>query len=462
MERVRFAPSPTGYLHVGGARTALFNYLQAGRQCGTFILRIEDTDIKRSTDEMSEQIIRSLEWLGIKWDEGPFYQSQRMNIYSEYAQKLIDAGKAYYCYCANEENISDNANAETEKENRRYSGKCRNISKSDSEQSQSRVIRLKIPENYIITVHDKILGDVKFNTNILDDFVLIKSDGMPTYHFAVVIDDMLMKVDTVIRGNDHLSNTPKQILLYEAFAFKTPDFAHLPLILGPDKKRFSKRHGAVSVEAFKDDGIFPEALINYLALLGWSPPDTKEILDISELKNCFDIIDAGKKDAVFDYAKLDWLNAQYLIKFTPEDLYNRIKDYSPEIFHSFEKSYCVQIIKLLQPRIKKMSEFRSAAEYFFNDNFEFESAAVEKYFSPPDTITNLKKLYEQYSIIDFDNEQILEKILRDTAASLNISAGKLIHPLRICVSGRQSTPGIFEVIRLLGKNKTLSRIEKKL
>lgn len=454
MTRVRFAPSPTGYLHIGGARTALFNYLHIKKNNGKLILRIEDTDIARSDCKMSEQIIHSLSMLGIKWDEGPFYQSSRLDFYRKYAEQLVADGKAYYCYCSAEEL----KNRAVGKNDWKYDRKC--LKNAEEKNSCERIIRFKVPENKVITVDDLILGTVEFNTEIIEDFVLLKSDGIPTYHLAVVVDDALMGIELIMRGNDHLSNTPKQIMLYEALGKQVPKFAHLPLILGQDKKRLSKRHGAASVEAFLSDGIIPEALVNYIALLGWSPPDRREIMNIDEMIGKFEISAAGKNDAIFDYAKLEWINSQHIMMLSAEKIFDYITALNSDVLKGSEKKYVVRVIKLLQPRLKKLTEFESSSEYFFKDDFSIDAAAEKKYLQSEESKYYLKKIYEIYINADFSDEKKLEELLRAAAEELNIGAGKLIHPLRVSVSGRTATPGIFEVISTLGKEKTLKRLEK--
>jgi glutamyl-tRNA synthetase len=315
--RVRFAPSPTGYLHVGGARTALFNWLYARNVKGTLILRIEDTDFERSTDEMVEGILQGLTWLGITWDEGPFYQSQRMDLYTEAAKRLVENGHAYYCFCTKEQLEAGRAAAAAEGRTPMYPETCRKIDVAEAavrkERGEAAAVRFKVPEHGTTSFDDAVFGKVEFANEELEDFVLLRSDGVPTYHLSVVTDDIDMRMTHIIRGADHLSNTPKQKMLYEALGAKPPVFAHVPLILGPDKTRLSKRHGATSVMAYRDEGIVPEAFRNFLALLGWTPADSsKEIMGDSELISLFSLDGIAHSNAVFDRAKLDWFNTEYI------------------------------------------------------------------------------------------------------------------------------------------------------
>ncbi|HPN30532.1 MAG TPA: glutamate--tRNA ligase [bacterium] len=459
MYKVRFAPSPTGYLHIGGARTALFNKLAAVKSSGKFILRIEDTDLARSDAKMSDYIIQSLNWLGITWDEGPFYQSQRLEIYKEYAETLIKKGLAYYCVCPQRDSADDVQKNQT----RKYDRKCRNLPVSETKKFSDKVVRFKTPDNYEISFDDICLGKIKFNSSELDDFVILKSDGMPAYNFAVVIDDFLMGISSVIRGNDHLSNTPKQILLYNALNFKLPEFCHMPLILGKDKKRLSKRHGAVSVEWFKNNGFLPEALINYISLLGWAPPDNKEFLNLSETAALFDLNKIGKKDAVFDYDKLEWMNSRYIMNESSDKLYDYIvKILNPVLFSGYSKEYCCSVIKLFQPRAKRLTDIINNSDYFFREDFIYEESAKNKFLNNENTADIFKKILEVFSSIEFSNPELIEQSLRNLSSKLSLSAGSLIHPLRAAVSGKTATPGIFDILYILGKDKTISRINRAL
>ncbi|MBP7653716.1 glutamate--tRNA ligase [Candidatus Dependentiae bacterium] len=462
MFKVRFAPSPTGYLHIGGARTALFNKIAADKLSGKFVLRIEDTDLTRSDSNMSDNIIKSLTWLGITWDEGPYYQSQRLDIYKKYAETLIEKGLAYYCICPQRSESEPDSNKHSSKNQIwKYDRKCLGLPVSETVKSQNKVIRFKTPDNKKINFNDICLGNVEFNSSELDDFIILKSDGMPAYNFAVVIDDSLMNISAVIRGNDHLSNTPKQILLYNALNMPVPEFCHMPLILGKDKKRLSKRHGAVSVEWFKENGFLPEAVINYISLLGWSPPDNKEILNYSEIVRLFDLNKIGKKDAVFDYEKLEWMNAKYIMNSAPEKLYSYlIKEIKSELLISHDKEYCCSVIKLFQPRAKRITDIIINADYFFSHNFKYDENAVNKYFYENNSAEYLKKMFDVFSNSDFSNPAILETELRTLSEKLSVKAGILIHLLRVCVSGKSATPGIFDILFILGKEKILSRIKR--
>ncbi|MFY9204018.1 MAG: glutamate--tRNA ligase, partial [Limnochordia bacterium] len=333
--RVRFAPSPTGYLHVGGARTALFNYLYAKHHHGVFVLRIEDTDLARSTEASTRAILDSMAYLGLDWDEGPekggdygpYFQSQRLELYKEYAEKLLSMGRAYECYCTPEELDQIRQEAAAQGRDPKYDGRCRNLTDTQRRefvrQGRKPVIRFKADFEGTTLVDDLIRGQVIFDNNQLDDFVIIKSDGMPTYNFAVVIDDALMRITHVIRGEDHLSNTPKQIQIYQALGFAVPQFAHIPMILGPDRTRLSKRHGATSVGQFQEEGYLAEAMVNYLALLGWAYDDSQTIFSKTELIEKFSLSKVSKNPAVFDLAKLQWMNGVYIRELSLDELYQR-------------------------------------------------------------------------------------------------------------------------------------------
>ena len=479
--RVRFAPSPTGYLHVGGARTALFNWLFARHHHGMFVLRIEDTDLARSTDAATQVILDALQFLGLDWDEGPvkggdfgpYYQSQRLDLYQEYAAKLMEMGRAYECFCTPEE--LDQRRQEQMKQGQatRYDGRCRHLSDEEKEdlraQGRLPVIRLASLDEGETVVHDLIRGDVTFdNTTQVDDFVLVKSDGMPTYNFAVVVDDALMKITHVIRGEDHLSNTPKQIQLYQALDFPLPKFAHIPMILGPDKALLSKRHGATSVMQFHEDGYLAEAMVNYLSLLGWGYDDSQTIFSVPELIEKFTLERVSKNPAVFDIQKLEWMNGVYIRALSVEDLYERALPYwqragfLPEEITPEVKEYAQRILKELQSRIRLMADVVESAQYFFMDDYPYQPDVVQKILTKPHTEEILQYVYEVIKEAPQLNEEHLKPLFQVGMEKFGIKMGELIQPLRVALTGTNVSPGIYDVLELLGSEKVRSRIERTL
>ncbi len=430
--RVRFAPSPTGYLHIGGARTALFNWLFARHHNGVFILRIEDTDIKRSEDKYLEEILDSLKWLGMDWDEGPYFQSKRFDLYKEYAERLIKQGDAY-------------------------------LTSEEGKEGKTQAVRFKTPRE-MVYIDDLIHGRIQFDNSLIeDDLVIMKSDGSPTYNFACVIDDATLGITHVIRGDDHISNTPKQLPLYKALGFDIPRFAHIPLILGEDRSRLSKRHGAASVTSYREEGYMPEAVINYLALLGWSPGNDIEILSGSEIIDKFELSNVNKTNAVFNIDKLKWMNGQY-IRLTPvENLYDLLVPLLKEgnlYKESPDREKIIEVIKLLQKRIFTLSEFIPQARIFFESKVEFVEGAKEKYL----TNQNIKNWFDELinvlnSITSFDIET-LEKEFRALTTRLGIKTGELVHPTRVALTGRTIGPGLFETMHLLGKETVIKRLRE--
>ncbi len=425
--RVRFAPSPTGYLHIGGARTALFNWLFARHNKGIFLLRIEDTDQQRSTEEATQTILDSMKWLGLDWDEGPYYQSRRLSIYKQYAEKLVAQGKAFY----------------------------------DTDAEGRKAIRFKM-EDGVTEFNDLIHGTITFDTALIEDFVILKADGFPTYNFACVVDDADMEITHIIRGDDHISNTPKQIALYNAFGFKLPEFAHIPMILGEDGSRLSKRHGATSVTEYRDKGYLPHALVNFLALLGWSPGNDQEILSIHEMIEKFSLKRANKTSAQFNNTKLDWMNGQY-IKNTP------IEQLTPEVKGFFEKSgidmekipagWLTNLVKLYHERFKTFQDLFNQTGFFFTDAVEYDQAAVDKFLKKEGIVDLLKEAYLVLSLVDNFDKQSLEDCLRTLTTKIGIGFSKVAQPLRVAITGRSVSAGIFETMELLGKEKTLKKLD---
>jgi glutamyl-tRNA synthetase len=459
--KLRFAPSPTGFLHVGGARTAIFNLLHARRHGGRMLLRIEDTDVERSKQHHAEQIVSSLHWLGVEWDEGPIYQTDRLSLYRERAEELVTSGKAYRCYCSVEDLDRDRVAAEQVGAAYRYSGRCRRRADAGKPQpiDVSHVIRCKVSPG-LIEFHDLIRGDVEFEGALIDDFVLIRSDGHPTYHLSVVVDDVDMEITHVARGDDHLSNTPKHIVLFRAFGAAIPTFAHLPLILGGDRKRLSKRSGATSAEEYRDLGIVPAALFNFLMLLGWNPGDDRELITTEEAVQLFDLSDVNKAPAVFDPEKLLWMNGQYLMRMTPDEIYPHLVRFLGAAPKPLEELRA--FIDLNRTRARTLVELAELMAPFLaeDDALDYDSEAMKKHLKGDDLGARLTELHAALAATDPFDVAMTEQSLRALAESRGISAGKLIHPLRLALTGRGASPPIFDVAVVLGKERTLRRLER--
>ncbi|MDD3805971.1 MAG: glutamate--tRNA ligase [bacterium] len=474
--RVRFAPSPTGYLHVGGARTALFNYLFARNTGGKFILRIEDTDLERSSEEAMRDILQGLRWLGLEWDEGPqvggdsgpYFQAERIDLYTAYMSRLEHDGLAYRCYCTTEELSAERERAVAEGREYKYNGKCRRLTPDEREQRShagiSSVLRFAMTPGTTI-VDDMVRGRVSFDNALLDDFVIVKSDGMATYNFAVVVDDALMGITHVIRGEDHLSNTPRQILLYKALGFDLPRFAHIPLIMGPDRTRLSKRHGATAVTSYRDQGVLPQAMINFLALLGWGYGD-KQLFDMAELCELFSIERVNKNPAVFDTDKLEWMNGQYIRAMNIDDLYKVGFPYFLQAGLVSEEPNdravlkCKEALRLVQDRLRYLSEIPDLTVFFFKRPGGYEPGAANKWFTHSETAVRLEKLVSGLqSIVPF-NAEAVETLIRNLASMEGIKAGELIHPVRLALTGRKASPGIFETMELIGRDECVLRLQK--
>jgi glutamyl-tRNA synthetase len=466
--RLRFAPSPTGYLHVGGARTALFNWLFARHYGGTLILRIEDTDFERSTAEMVEGILVGLRWLGIDWDEGPYFQSQRMDLYGEAARRLVDSGDGYYCFCTKEELEQRRALAQAKGGDPQYNRKCRTIppeqAKARRDAGEPAAIRFAVPESGSTFFDDTVFGRVEFANAELEDFVLLRSDGVPTYHLSVVVDDIDMRMTHILRGADHLSNTPKQVMLYQALGEPLPVFAHVPLILGPDKTRLSKRHGATSVIAYKEEGIVPEAFRNFLALLGWTPPDSsKEIMDDRHLIDLFDLSGIAKSNAVFDRGKLDWFNSEYMRVCPAVQLLPLIEEEwrkADLIPFQASRGAMAATVDLVKPRARNLKDFATLFRAYFSDSFDVDPAAVQKFLKDDavrEMLVDLASRYEQETVF---SEASTEKVLRDFAAEKNVRAGLLINAARVALTGQGVAPSLFAVMANLGQERTVARLKK--
>ncbi|MFO8009627.1 MAG: glutamate--tRNA ligase [Dehalococcoidia bacterium] len=477
--RVRYAPSPTGYPHIGNIRTALFNWLFARSSGGEFIVRIEDTDQTRKVDGALEKILESLKWLGLDWDEGPevggehgpYFQSDRVDLYQKHARLLLDAGHAYKCYCTSERLERMRKEMADRKESvRSYDRHCRNLSREQLAEYEaeglSSVVRLKVPTEGETTFHDLIRGDITFENSELDDIVLLKSDGYPTYHLANIVDDHFMEISHVMRADEWLSSTPRHVILYQAFGWDPPLFAHLPMILGPDKSKLSKRHGATAITDFQDQGFLPQAMVNYMALLGWSLDDKTELFTKEELIKYFSLERISKTAAVFDHQKLHWMNGVYLRELTNEELLEKImpvleSDLPESVPRPVSKDYVRQIVPLIQERINTLKESASYADFFFlGDELEYDaSLLIPKKMDAGRTLDALKAARERLAGLQAWDHDSLEGLLRPLAEELGLKAGQLFSPLRVACTGRTAAPGLFETMAVLGRERCLRRIE---
>ena len=422
--RVRFAPSPTGYLHVGGARTALFDWLFARQHNGTFILRIEDTDVERSSEEMTRGILDAMTWLGLHWDEGPYFQSKRLDLYRELAERLVSGGHAY---------LDEGA------------------------------IRFRVPEGRV-TYQDAVFGEISVESDTIENFVLLRSDKHPTYHLSVVVDDIDMRISHVIRGADHISNTPKQILLYRALGASLPVFAHLPLILGPDKTRLSKRHGATSVSAYQEQGILPEAMRNFLALLGWAPGNDQETFDDEALIQAFSLQGISKANAVFNPEKLAWFNAQHIARLPHDKLVEYLRpEYAKaglwrDSFEKEDREWFRSLIDLYRPRAKVLQDFPRQSRIFLTDHVEFDPTAVEKFLKDETVRGHLRRLADRLAALPEFNHHSIEEAVRGLANELGVKPGVLMNPARVALTGQSVAPGLFDVMVLFGRENTVQRL----
>jgi glutamyl-tRNA synthetase len=459
--RVRFAPSPTGHLHIGGGRTALFNWLFAKHNDGTFILRIEDTDRDRSTEEYIDSIMEGMRWLNLDWEEGPYRQTDRFNVYRDYADKLLKDGKAYHCYCSPEELEQRRQEALAQGKSLKYDGRCRDL--KGPVPGRKPVVRFKMPQEGGIVVNDLIRGGITFDNALIDDLIIVRSDGTPTYNFTVVVDDVDMKITHVIRGDDHLNNTPKQIHIYSALGYEIPLFAHLPMILGSDKARLSKRHGATSVTAYKEMGYLPEALVNYLVRLGWSYGD-QEVFTIDELIKYFSFDNVGKSAAVFNPEKLLWLNSQYIIACPSEKLVSLVKPFLIKEGITVDGQFPDEVwlskaIDTLKERSRTLMELAQSLRYYIADDVEYNEKAKEKFLQDK-YLANLIEVKELLATLDRFDAQEIEKVFIAIGEKLHIKLGNIAQPVRVALTGKTESPGIFEVIELVGKEKTMKRLDK--
>ena len=457
--RLRFAPSPTGYLHVGGARTALFNWLLAKKEQGKFILRIEDTDVARSTQESVDAILDGMRWLGLDWDEGPFFQSENFPLYKEFAAKLLAQGKAYKCYCTAEELEAKREKALASGGKPKYDGTCRTLAADIP--GKPYVVRFKVPLGGMTAFDDLVKGPISFNNDELDDLIIQRSDGTPTYNFTVVVDDVSMAITTVIRGDDHVNNTPRQILLYEALGCPVPQFAHVPMILGADKGRLSKRHGATSVMAYRDMGYLPEAMVNYLVRLGWSYGD-EEIFSLDELIHKFSIEAVGRSAGVFNPDKLLWLNAHYIKTGDPQRLAKLLVPFLSERGIDADRGpNLVAVVRTLQERARTMLEMADGALFYYRETFDYDPQAVDK-FMKPDVIPLFEQVRDRLGKLDDYSHQGIETVIKGICEERGIKMGQLGPPVRVALCGGTISPSIFEVIEVLGKDATQNRVTRAL
>ena len=486
--RVRFAPSPTGYLHVGGARTALFNWLFARRHGGVFVLRIEDTDAERSSAEMVDGIFAGLRWLGLDWDEGPgvggpyapYFQSQRLEHHRAMAARLVAAGCAYYCYCTPEELKAKREAAEAQQAlplsgaaGWMYDRTCCRLMPGEVASREAarmpRVVRFKVPDgpDAHLRFDDLVHGSIAFDGANIDDFIILRSDGQPTFHLSVVSDDVEMAITHVVRGDDHISNTPKHILLYRALGAPVPAFAHVPLILGPDKKRLSKRHGATSVTEYQAHGVLPEAMVNFLALLGWSPgAGDRELFTREELVAAFTLEGISGGNAVFNSEKLDWFNQQHLLRLDAQDLVRRVQPYfeAAGLWNARfgaggdEHDWFIGVVELLKPRAKRLGDFVEQGRFFFGGQVQYDAAAVDKHLRAAGMDEHLAALAAAFDALGSFDAASLEAALRAAADARGIKAAALIHAVRVAVTGRSASPGLFEVLALVGRAQVGARL----
>lgn len=477
--RVRFAPSPTGSLHIGGARTALFNWLFARNQKGIFILRIEDTDEVRSTEESLKTILRSLSWLGLDWDEGPvdaqkskgdfgpYFQMQRLDLYKKHIQILLEKKFLYSCFCSPQELEAMRKEQALRKQPPKYDGRCRELSEEEKRKREAEgkksVLRFKMPSEGRVEFEDIVRGQVSFENALLDDFVVTKSSGIPTYNFACVVDDHLMEISHVIRGDDHLSNTPRQAHLYQAFGWTPPQFAHIPMILGQDGGRLSKRHGAESVLEYKEAGYLPWALVNYLSLLGWATSDSQQIFEKEDLIQKFALERCSKSPAIWDPAKILWMNGEYIRKASADELVELVWPYllrAGLISEKTDRHYALRALALEQEKFKRLSEVPALLDFFFKEDFEYRSQAVEKTLSSSGAREALSALSERLEKVHTFEAGVLEALFRAFAKERGLKMGEVFHPARVAVSGRTEGPSLFGMLEVLGKERVLARLRR--
>ncbi len=472
--RTRIAPSPTGLPHIGNFRTIVFNWLFARHHCGKFVVRIEDTDVARRVEGAIEAMLDGLRWLGLDWDEGPevggphgpYLQSQRLPIYKEHADRLIAQGDAYHCFCSPERLAAMRQEQQRRKEPPGYDRLCRSLTAAEVRAKLDEgivpVTRFKVPLEGSTSFHDLIHGDITFPNAALDDFVLIKSDGYPTYHMAHLVDDHLMQITHVMRADEWISSTPRHVLLYRAFGWEPPKFAHVPQILGPDRSKLSKRHGATSVLAYRDMGYLPEAMLNYLALLGWAFDATTEIMSREELIRYFSIEKINKTGAIFDVTKLDWMNGYYIRQLTVSDLTSRVMPYleAAGLATERDRGYVEQVIPLVQERIRKLSDAVEFTDFFFADSLEFDSSLlIQKGMTAESSLAALRAARERVAGLARWDRTALEELLRPLAEELGVKTGQLFGVLRVASTGRTAAPPLFETMEVLGRERVMPRLD---
>ncbi|HEX5425580.1 MAG TPA: glutamate--tRNA ligase [Candidatus Acidoferrales bacterium] len=476
--RVRFAPSPTGYLHVGGARTALFNWLFARREGGTMLLRIEDTDIERNRPELVEGILDGLKWLGVQWDEGPYFQSQRLEMYTAAAKRMLAGGAAFTCYCkaasyAGADAVEQEGEGDDEgKVQKKLACPCRDLSAGERAAKEKEgtppAIRFRVPREGVTKFEDAVFGSREVQNAEIEDFVLLRSTGQPTYQLSVVVDDIDMRISHIIRGADHLSNTPKQVLIYRALGVDPPIFAHVPLILGPDRTRLSKRHGATSVGSYAEEGFLPEAFRNFLALLGWSPGNDMEYMRTSELVERFSLAGVSRTNAIFDRPKLEWFNTEYLHNLPIEELLPYIESQLKsaglwqERWGSTDRAWFAHAVDLIRPRTRLLGDFSGWARGFFTDDFEYEPEACAKFWKDERLPSMLAKLADALDALPEWNHDACDSTSRNVAAAEGVKAGLLINATRVCILGRAVAPPLFESMVVIGKDRVVGRIRRAL
>ena len=473
--RVRFAPSPTGPLHIGGARSALFNWLLAKKHGGKFILRIEDTDLERSSRESEENIKESLRWLGLNWNEGidiggpgaPYRQTERLALYQEYTQKLLDSGQAYHCYCSDEELEKERQELASKNKMPRYLGKCRNLTSEQEceykKQGRKPTVRFKVPADQEVIVNDLVRGRVIFESNGIGDFVIVKSDGVPTYNYAVVIDDMTMEITHVIRGEEHLSNTPRQVLLYQAFGFELPEFGHVSLILGADRSKMSKRHGSTAVEQYKRKGYLPEGLLNFLALLGWSPTGEQEIFTLQELSDSFSIEHCAKNPAVFDPEKLNWVNAQHIRNLSDTEFYEfalpHLMSSGLLLANTHERSWLVRVTATAKEHISCGEQISEHIKLYFYDEFAFENDEAKNTLSGEDAKKVLQLFKEKIWKAEDLEAETIKVLLKNLVQESGLPGKKIYMPIRVALTGQMHGPEMTQMLPLLGVERIGKRID---
>jgi glutamyl-tRNA synthetase len=466
--RVRFAPSPTGYPHLGNIRTAIFNWLFARHNGGAFILRIEDTDVARKVEGAVEIIMESLKWLGLDWDEGPVFQSERLHLYREAAEKLISEGNAYRCYCSPERLTAMREEQAKRKQPPGYDRRCRNLTPEERAEYEKQgivpVVRFKSPSEGQTTFKDLIRGDINFENSTLDDFVLLKSDGYPTYHLANIVDDHDMEISHVLRAEEWVSSTPRHILLYKAMGWEPPLFAHLPMILGPDRSKLSKRHGATAINEYREHGFLMETMVNFLTLLGWSLDDKTEIMSVDEIIRNFSLERISKTAAIFNMQKLEWMNGVYIRNLKPEDFATRVLPFMerdlPEIVkRPLDKNYIEKMLPLVQERAKTLEEVTSLVDFFFFENLEYEVKLLAGKMEIPVARETLKKAMAKLEALNEWKAEIMENAMRPMCAELELKPAVFFGMLRVAVTGRTVSPPLFETMEVLGRERSFKRLQ---